>query len=289
MPPELFIFPEAAAHKTAIISSYDWSYDTLFDEVKLSASAAHPTELYYATTNTLFGETRQQLFIGTQVFKNDPSYKIGVHAFEIYREGETVLYETPSYNFALDGIYTNLPDENGSYIYNLILSLDGKGPVTYGFKVVIGMPQYVMDQLEYSKTKYIGDASKVGAILGALPTTDSMYTQRYMAILSTETPYALKVFYEPAPLVADSVSFQFNTLEQVEVEYTRKKNALALFYAIGNVDIIHFSYRSTPSEGDLDMDAYTDDFTYTRDEIADYFGGIPETIEDLSTILYRMP
>ena len=129
----------------------------------------------------------------------------------------------------------------------------------------------------------------MGVLLSALPAPDPLYNQRFMSILSSETPYALTAYYEPTALVSGSVSFENNDLNRYEVEYTRKKNALVLFYGIKNVDVIHFSYRPTASQNELEMDAYTEHFTYTRDEIADYFGGIPETIEDLSNRVYQMP
>lgn len=288
-PPELYVFPEGGAHKTALFSSYNWSYDTLFEEVKLSASASHPTELLYQAQNILFGESDQQLFIATQVFRNDPTYDIKVEAMEIYREGEDTPYLFPETNLSLDGIYTNLPSEKGNYIYALQLTFEGRGPVTYGFKVVIGMPEYDLEKIETSRTEYVGEASKVGALLSTLPVPDPLYNQRFMSIISSETPYTLTAYYEPTALVSGSLSFDPNDLNRYEVDYTHKKNALVLFYGIGNVDVIHFSYRPNASQNGLELDAYTDYFTYTRDEIADYFGGIPETIEGLSSLVYQMP
>lgn len=289
LPPELYVFPEGGAHKTAQLSSYNWSYDSLFEEVKLSASALHPTELLYEKQNILFGEIEQQLFIGTQVLNNDPTFDIKVEAIEIYREGENTPFLFPDTHLSLDGIYTNLPSEKGNYIYLLQLTFDDRGPVTYGFKVVIGMPEYALDKIEDARTDFVGDASKVGVLLSALPAPDPLYNQRFMSILSSETPYALTAYYEPTALVSGAVSFEINDLNRYEVEHTRKKNALVLFYGIKNVDVIHFSYRPTASQNELEMDAYTEHFTYTRDEITDYFGGIPKTIEGLSSLVYQMP
>ena len=234
LPPELYVFPEGVAHKTAQLSSYNWSYDSLFEEVKLSASALHPTELLYEKQNILFGEVEQQLFIGTQVLNNDPTFDIKVEVIEIYREGENTPFLFPDTHLALDGIYTNLPSEKGNYIYLLQLTFDDRGPVTYGFKVVIGMPEYALDKVEDARTDFVGDASKVGVLLSALPAPDPLYNQRFMSILSSETPYALTAYYEPTALVSGSVSFENNDLNRYEVEYTRKKNALVLFYGIKN-------------------------------------------------------
>ncbi|MDR1160667.1 MAG: DUF4825 domain-containing protein [Syntrophomonadaceae bacterium] len=125
-------------------------------------------------------------------------------------------------------------------------------------------------ELSALRTPYVGNNSAVGKIVGALPPLDAELTQRFFSIGDDYgtgyTPYTLTVYYE-------HIGSERNiTITQ--------NNAALLFALIDNLREVNFALRDTPSGAELDKAAYTERYTYSKENIAEFIGNIGLTWED---------
>lgn len=118
----------------------------------------------------------------------------------------------------------------------------------------------LFDALTQNQTPYLGDNSKVGALLAALPLPPTMNRQEGFSLQTVEEPYSLRFSYE--------MSTDLYTQEDKDMIYF---NAAMLFYAIGNVEEITIDVKrpTTYVKDSTGTRTITDSFcrTYTREEM----------------------
>ncbi len=102
----------------------------------------------------------------------------------------------------------------------------------------------LFDSLAANRTPYVGDHSKVGALLEALPLPPTLNREGGFSLQTLESPYALRFDYK--------MSMDYFTKEDQDMLYF---NAAMLFYAIGNVEEIAVEVKD-PSGGGSDMMIY---------------------------------
>jgi len=153
-------------------------------------------------------------------------------------------------------------------------------PITVAERAVIYGDYHLTDIASY-RTPYVGNHSKVSHMTGQLPTPDPYYTHRYIALQTTNQPYGLTVYYEPATNNAGLVKPDHQS--DGSFANVLDRNALVLFAMIDNVDEIDFAFRDTPSTGQLDQTAYEIQHTYRRADFADKFD-LPALGRDLTKL-----
>ncbi|MCM1268169.1 MAG: M56 family metallopeptidase [Bacteroidales bacterium] len=93
--------------------------------------------------------------------------------------------------------------------------------------------EQLFDALTENRTPYVGDASKVGALLDALPLPPTMNRTGDFSLQTAKEPYSLRFSYE--------MSTDLFTQEDKDMLYF---NAAMLFYAIGNVEELAIEIKS---------------------------------------------
>lgn len=103
----------------------------------------------------------------------------------------------------------------------------------------------LFDALTKNRTPYVGDNSKVGALIEAIPLPPTLNRTDGFSMQTMEEPYSLRFGYE--------MSTDIFTKEDQDMLYF---NAAMLFYAIGNVEEIAVEIKN-PSEDDFMMQSYS--------------------------------
>lgn len=91
----------------------------------------------------------------------------------------------------------------------------------------------LFDALTENRTPYIGDNTRVGALLGALPLPVSLNRVEGFKLQTVEPPYSLRFSYE--------MSTDILTREDEDTLYF---NAAMLFYAVGNLEEITMDFQN---------------------------------------------
>ncbi len=107
----------------------------------------------------------------------------------------------------------------------------------------------LFDALTQNRTPYLGDNSKVGALLAALPLPPTLNKKAEYSLQTLEQPYSLRFSYE--------MSTDLFTKEDKDMVYF---NAAMLFYAIGNVEEIAVEINNPSGRGSTMM-------TYEREAL----------------------
>lgn len=102
----------------------------------------------------------------------------------------------------------------------------------------------LFDSLAANRTPYVGDHSKVGALLEALPLPPTLNREAGFSLQTLESPYALRFDYK--------MCMDHFTKDDQDMLYF---NAAMLFYAIGNLEQIAVEVKY-PSGGGSDMMIY---------------------------------
>ncbi|MFD1907276.1 DUF4825 domain-containing protein [Paenibacillus rhizoplanae] len=116
---------------------------------------------------------------------------------------------------------------------------------------------YSVDQLLESKTKYIGDASKVTALLGAMPLPQGL-ERAGIELTTGSRPYALTINYK-----VNDIKGMWNDELQALSREPLLHNSILLFSLIDNADIINYS---------LADEGINYSFKFTREEIDKLLG-----------------
>lgn len=111
----------------------------------------------------------------------------------------------------------------------------------------------LFDSLAANRTPYVGDHSKVGALLEALPLPPTLNREAGFSLQTLESPYALRFDYK--------MCMDHFTKDDQDMLYF---NAAMLFYAIGNLEQIAVEVKY-PSGGGSDM------MIYRREELERIF------------------
>lgn len=118
----------------------------------------------------------------------------------------------------------------------------------------------LFDALTQNRTPYLGDNSKVGALLTALPLPPTMNRQEGFSLQTVEEPYSLRFSYE--------MSTDLYTQEDKDMIYF---NVAMLFYTIGNVEEITIDVKrpTTYVKDSTGTRTISDSFcrTYMREEM----------------------
>lgn len=96
----------------------------------------------------------------------------------------------------------------------------------------------LFDALAQNRTPYLGDNSKVGALLAALPLPPTLNKEEEFSLQTLEQPFSLRFSYE--------MSTDFYTGEDQDTVYF---NAAMLFFAIGNVEEIVVDVQNPSGRG----------------------------------------
>lgn len=130
--------------------------------------------------------------------------------------------------------------------------------------IVLSLNREIRDELfeamTDNRTPYVGDNSKVGALVNALPVPSTLNFTGEFALQTKQEPYSLRLAYE---MTRDSIP-----QEDLDMIYF---NAAMLFYAIGNVDEISISVRQ-PAGRDREDAIHV----YDRENLEENFGGLSE-------------
>lgn len=103
----------------------------------------------------------------------------------------------------------------------------------------------LFDALCENRTPYVGDVSKVGALLDALPLPATLSRSGGFSMQTLEEPYSLRVDYE--------MSTDYFTKEDQDMLYF---NAAMLFYSVGNVEEIAVKMQHPSGNGSMMMAYY---------------------------------
>ncbi|MNC19657.1 hypothetical protein D3C75_675920 [compost metagenome] len=145
---------------------------------------------------------------------------------------------------------------------------------------------YPLEKITAYKTPYIGDASKVSQIAGRLPVPHRNFTQRFMALQTSQQPYGLTLYYEAAaPASGSPASNPVIPPDDSAARFGKvmRSNALVLFSMIGNLDQVTCSFRPDMSGSELDQSAYPVSYTFRRADFTRY-----GDLSDLSADLGRL-
>ncbi|NLO48225.1 MAG: DUF4825 domain-containing protein [Clostridiales bacterium] len=134
--------------------------------------------------------------------------------------------------------------------------------------------QDALYSLSALRTPYVGNNSAVGKIINFLPRIDWEHAQRFFSIGDDygtgNAPYTLTIYYEPNDA-------ETSNIRNITVT---PKNSVLLFSLIDNLEEVNYAFRSTPSDGELDKEAYISHVTYSKNDIAEYLKTIGLEWED---------
>lgn len=128
---------------------------------------------------------------------------------------------------------------------------------------------YNLEKMSADRTPYVGNHSKVSRLAAQLLVPDPYYAHRYIALQTTEQPYGLTVFYEPATDDAIESPVRPDHGPHSRLAEIARNHALVLFAMIDNVDEITFAFRGSPSAGELEQSEYDIHLTYFRSDFAE--------------------
>jgi beta-lactamase regulating signal transducer with metallopeptidase domain len=131
---------------------------------------------------------------------------------------------------------------------------------------------YNLVQIAKYRTPYLGDNSKVSAIVGQLPEPDNYFKQQYISMI-TDGTNKLNVFYEAEEGASHSNEWPVANPEN-PTYLSMRKNALVLFCMIDNLNEVTFAYRNSPSDGKLDTSKYNTSFNFSRASIIEQYGNL---------------
>jgi len=142
---------------------------------------------------------------------------------------------------------------------------------------------YDLVNISKYKTPYVGDNSKVSAIVNNLPVPDQYFNQQYISMKTSEKPYNLTVYYEPSSDLEYEGNWPIITPDSI-IETNSRKNALVLFSMIDNLDEVSFAYRTSQSNGKLDFSKYDTTFTFQRASFEEKYGYFSILSKDLDLL-----
>ncbi len=235
--PNVMAIANSGINAQCIRTGYEWN---AFGK-KVVVDALSPLELTYQNENILLVQPGEEVnfYNSGRDYEAYQFYQEDIRYYD-EKENEVVLTDVPA---LMDSKYMTvvMPETLGTYIYSFTLNYGKKGTAQYALKVVVSdAPSYKVDDIIKYKDTYLGNASKVNQLLGALP----YHKYKDGIILRTvNEPYELIVYYK-------DVKFERETI---------LNNTVALFALIPNVDIITYQ-----------LDEST--IIYTRDEVENLFG-----------------
>lgn len=232
VPPELYVKMEGATKVKCIKGGYNWNYlgrHTVAD-------ALHPTQMTYAESETIYVKPDHIL-----TFTNTSNHNMYNEDIRYYdKDLKEIILTTEIVPAVMETnvVSFNAPDEVGTYILSVTMNYYDRGSVQYGVKVVVTND---VPSLEPYVNTYVGDASRVSAILNSLPYCNY---RKGIELITSKQPYGIIINYSNIDLNLSKLQF----------------NTLALFTLIPNVDTITYNIQNNDK---------TDTYTVTRDEVKD--------------------
>ncbi|MBU3192276.1 DUF4825 domain-containing protein [Clostridium bowmanii] len=281
IPPAIYINAEEQKTKVALMGTYLWQYNGK----SIEANSEDPNVFKYKLENIVSVIARQQFIIGTQKLNKDKKYDFSIEKISIYKDGKPIeLFKPVSPSFMNGNLYMMAPQDAGEYVYTLRLNFKDRGTVSYGFVIRVDMPNYDLTEISKYKTPYIGDNSKVSAIVGNLPVPDNYFNQQYTSLVTEKKPYKLNVFYEAKKNASHISEWPVANDDNNATYSNMSTNALVLFCMIDNLDEVTFAYRDSQSEGKLDDAKYNYTYSFTRDSFEKKYGDLSVMGEKLELL-----
>lgn len=268
-PPNIYISAEGEKTKVALMGSYSWENGG----EHIQSDSDHPINFEYKLDNAVSVAGKEQLIISTQKLKRDKQYDFTIEDMAVYKDNQLIEFKKLEPSFMNGDLYIQAPPDAGEYIYTLRLNFKNKGTVSYGFIVRVDMLTYNLAEISKYKTPYVGDNSKVSAIVSHLPVPERYFKQQYISMETSEKPYSLTVYYEAAtgaeyegewPIVAPYSVIEINS----------RANALVIFCMIDNLEEVTFAFRDSQSDGKLDESQYNTTFTFPRASFEEEYGDL---------------
>ncbi len=144
--------------------------------------------------------------------------------------------------------------------------------------IVVG--KYNLTEISKYRTQYVGDSSMVSHIADNLPVPDSHFKQQYISMETSNKPYSLTIYYEPATDTKSEGEWPIVTPDS-NIETNSRTNALVVFSMIDNVDKVTFAFRTTQSKGELDESKYQTTFTFPRASFENKYGDLTRLGENI--------
>lgn len=217
-------------------------------------------------------------FAGTVTEVYDNAILVSVSEGEDVRRSSDLI--SVSLNVKLKDSMTHFTVGDGVIVYyNGEIAESYPAQVNTVYAIVLASPNMRINMddlyaLSSMRTPYVGDNSAVGKIIYALPRIDREYTQQFFSIgddyNTGYAPFTLTVCYEPNGAEAAEIGNVTVTPE----------NAVLLFSLIDNLEEVSYAFRPTPSDGKLDMAAYTSRISFNKNQITEYLGTIGLEWED---------
>lgn len=153
---------------------------------------------------------------------------------------------------------------------------------------------YPLSSIAALKTQYVGEASKVSQMAGRLPVPHYNFMQRFIALQTSEQPYGLTMYYEPASNAMAAPAGNYGIpLNDSSARFGKimRANALVLFSMIDNLDQVTFAFRPSASGNELDQAAYPVSYSFLRSDFAAYgnLGALANDLEQLEKLLLNWP
>lgn len=262
-PPNIYINAEGEKAKVALMGSYSWENGS----EHIQSDSDHPINFEYKLDNIVSVAGKEQLIIGTQKLKRDKQYDFTIEDIAVYKEDQLIEFETVEPSFMNGDLYIQAPSDAGEYIYTLRLNFKDRGTVSYGFIVRVNMLTYNLAEISKFKTPYVGAISKVSAIVSHLPVPHNYFKQKYISMETSNKPYSLTIYYEPA------LNIEYEG-EYPIVTPNCRANALVVFSMIDNLDEISFAFCNSQSDGELDESKYDTTYTFQRTSFEKIYGDL---------------
>jgi len=279
IPPNIYIASKMEKTKTALIGSYSWENKGKH----IQADSDDPVNFEYKLDNIISAGGKEQLIISTQKLKKDRQYDFTIEAIDVYKDNQLIELETAEPSFINGDLYIEGPPDAGEYIYVLTLNYMDKGTVSYGFVVRVDMLSYDLAEISKYKTPYVGDNSKVSGIVHNLPVPQKYFKQQYISMQTSDEPYSLTIYYEPASNTEYGSDWPIIKPDSV-IETNSRTNALVIFCMIDNVNEVTFAFRDSKSDGELDELKYNTTFTFSRASFEEKYGNLSVLGENLDLL-----
>jgi hypothetical protein len=234
IPPNLYIKTESSLNIKCIKGGYSWNcigVTKVIDDLS-------PNQITYTDDNTIYVYSNQTL-----IFNNSSTFKMYNEDIKYYDEklNETIVgIDIVPPTEDINSVSFNAPVKAGTYVYSITINYYDKGSVQYLIKVVV--TQDISSLEKYTNT-YIGDNSKVDAILNLLPFSSN---KNGISLSTSKEPFGLTVKY--LNINASLTELEFNTL--------------AIFTLIKNVDNITYNIQNEEK---------IETFNITRNEVNQKF------------------
>jgi hypothetical protein len=250
-PPQLYISSEFSKTIQAVRGGYSWTNG----HRSLIVDAIAPTEFQYTDENTLNLERGAPLILNTKRLKFNRQYPFTLLNLQCFDAKNQVVSDYQAWpDYVNGGLYLKAPAKNGVYLCNVVLQYK-QGTVNYGYKLAVADSVARIDSLYANKAAYIGDNSKVSAIIHNLIVPNQL-SWGGLELQTASEPYGLTLNYS----LSDATSKNFDS---DSLSNSFQKNSVVIFSLVSNVENITIN---------LKQGSKVTTFNYSREEINKLLG-----------------